>query len=351
MKRFLLIMVTAVMAFYSNANAQCPFVPTVYPDNLILCPETTDTLWTQQYDSYQWFKEDSIIPGATQRFLVVDQYLDAGYSFKVAATLNGCTDTSELVLVDGWVFAGMFVIHEGDQGWTDQDGTTHLCEDDTLILHLFEFPYDTNIVWYKDGTPIPGENTNYLNITESGSYTASGSPSLCPNWTAHLGVSIGVEIHTPIKPVISLNGNILESSKAEQYQWFFNGDSIVGANNRTFAPPVSGMYAVQTVDSNECVSLSDPYNFVISGLDHKDRNALTIFPNPSSGKVYITLAEKSTRSNAKLNIFDYTGRLILNKEVILSDRIELDLQDLTKGIYQVILNDNDKVLSGVIVIK
>ena len=75
----LLFTVLAIFVFgYSqDAKAQCNYVPTVYPADLILCPNATDTLWTQVYDSYQWYKDDSLIQGATNRYYVVDQYWDA----------------------------------------------------------------------------------------------------------------------------------------------------------------------------------------------------------------------------------------------------------------------------------
>src|SRR5688500_19857611 len=76
-------------------KAQCSFTPTVTPNNLILCPNATDTLWTQPYDSYQWFKGGVPIPGATQQYYVVNYFADAGDYFKVSATVGTCTELAD----------------------------------------------------------------------------------------------------------------------------------------------------------------------------------------------------------------------------------------------------------------
>src|SRR6188508_2656000 len=92
--------------------AQCPFDPTVTPSNLILCPGSTDTLWTQPYEAYQWYQNNTLVPGATNQFYVVNS---SDY-YSVAATQYGCTEQSPQVLVDGWFFLLPYVIHSGDLG-------------------------------------------------------------------------------------------------------------------------------------------------------------------------------------------------------------------------------------------
>src|SRR5690606_8282712 len=105
--------VAALLCAGENAGAQCPFTATVTPNNLILWPSTQDTLWTQVYDSYQWYKAGQPIAGATNQYLVVDHFMDAGSEFSVEVTANSCTEMSDTVLVDGWAFLPPVVMHEG----------------------------------------------------------------------------------------------------------------------------------------------------------------------------------------------------------------------------------------------
>ena len=99
-----LTLITACLTTATGLWAQCTFTPTVTPNNIILCPNDSAELTTQEYDSYQWYKGSDPIVGATSQTLMVHQYEDAGYEFKVAATLDDCTESSVPVLVDGWAF-------------------------------------------------------------------------------------------------------------------------------------------------------------------------------------------------------------------------------------------------------
>lgn len=77
----------------------CSHTNTVYPDNLILCPDETDTIWTQPADSYQWCDYNgNPIAGGTNQSLVVSPGL-----YSVLTTVNGCTEMSPQVIVDTYV--------------------------------------------------------------------------------------------------------------------------------------------------------------------------------------------------------------------------------------------------------
>jgi hypothetical protein len=160
----------------------CAHNPTVTPDNLILCPNSTDTLWTQPYDSYQWYKDGNLIPNATNQYYVVSAFNDAGSSFKVNATLNACAEMSPEVLVDGWAFLPVTVITEGLQD-------TLCAGEDTLFL-IMGMPYDTDIQWTKGGVPLPNETNDTLVVTTSGVYSVSGAPSTCPDYNQSLGLQL-----------------------------------------------------------------------------------------------------------------------------------------------------------------
>ena len=178
-----------------DSTVDCPHNPTVQGDTM-LCPESTGTLTTQVYDSYQWYKHaysDSVlqpIAGATSQTLDITYFDDVLFYFSVEATLNGCTEMSPKVLVDGWAFASITVMSEGDFTISG-NGELIVCEGDTVFLTVM-MPYDTNIVWYNNNTAIPGETETQLVVTEAGSYTVEGTPSLCPDFSQTMGIPIVV---------------------------------------------------------------------------------------------------------------------------------------------------------------
>lgn len=164
-----------------GAAAQCPHNPTVTPNNLIFCPNSgSDSLWTQSYQAYQWYKDGVLQPGDTFQYRRVT-HLDAGSMFSVDATLNGCTERSPQVPVDGWVFLLPVVATDGLQ--------FPLCVGDTLRLRLLP-PYTINIQWTNGGVPIPGATDDTLLVTTDGDYSVSGAPEICPNFIQPLGVTL-----------------------------------------------------------------------------------------------------------------------------------------------------------------
>lgn len=238
-----------------EAKAQCSFTPTVTPNNLILCPNETDTLWTQEYDSYQWYKDGVAIPGATLRFLVINQATAAGSYFKVNATLSACTELSDSVLVDGWAYLPPFVIHGGTYTINPNDGSSLLCQGvDTMIL---TFSYPANIQWFKDGVAIPGATTTELIVTQPGSYIVEGAPAVCPDDISTLGVTIDVSFITahisPDDLILCPNAiDTLSVDSGSNFQWYKAGVLIPGATNQQlpveqFADAGSWFYATATV--------------------------------------------------------------------------------------------------------
>jgi hypothetical protein len=164
-----------------SATAQCTHNPTVTPNNLIFCPSGGfDTLWTQNYQGYQWFKDGVLQVGDTLRYRRVT-HLDAGSMFSVDATLNGCTERSPQVMVDGWVFLLPVVATDGLR--------FPLCIGDTLRLRLLP-PYTMHIQWTNGGVPIPGATDDTLIVTTDGDYSVSGAPELCPAFLQQLGVTL-----------------------------------------------------------------------------------------------------------------------------------------------------------------
>jgi len=170
--------------FAGKTSAQCPFDPTVV-GNLLVCPDSSTTLGTQQYASYQWYSRNFLggpsqpIPGATGQVLPVE-YDQTPVYISVAATLAGCTETSPEVLVDGLFFPPMLVLTEGEFE-VGPDGEQVICSGDTLYEIVLS-PYTTNIQWYQGPNPIPGATNDTLVVTQPGTYWLTASPEECPNF-------------------------------------------------------------------------------------------------------------------------------------------------------------------------
>ena len=60
-------------------------------------------------------------------------------------------------------------------------------------------------------------------------------------------------------PEISLENNVLISTPASSYQWYFNDTPIDGAVEQSHSPQQNGDYAVEVSYFNQCVYVSDPF--------------------------------------------------------------------------------------------
>jgi hypothetical protein len=77
----------------------CSHTNTITPDYLILCPNIPGTIWTQPADSYQWCDDyGNPIDGATNQSIEVF----TGLSYSVLTTVNGCTERSPQITIDGY---------------------------------------------------------------------------------------------------------------------------------------------------------------------------------------------------------------------------------------------------------
>lgn len=320
---------TALSGRPTHVVAQCPFDPTVAPDNLILCPNTQDTLHTQVYDSYQWYKAGAPLVGETGPTLLVDAYNDAAYYFSVEATLNGCTEMSAEVLVDGWVFLPPTVMTAGPEPlYFSQNGPVY-CGLDTVLLVMMQ-PYDSNIQWTNAGDPIPGATDDTLMVTTPGQYSASGAPSLCPDYQQQLGVWVDVLFTAPVQPVIVMGDvSLCASPEGVAYQWYLDGEPIPG-DAPCIVGTSPGVYTVDVTYEVDCSIPSD--GFVVTSVsDEPHLAALRVGPVPANDQLTISSGDGAPIGPWRL--FDATGRVVVQGDGSKSSAVRVDVGAVHSGAY------------------
>ncbi|QQR86245.1 MAG: hypothetical protein IPJ76_16885 [Flavobacteriales bacterium] len=308
--------------------AQCPFDPTITPNNLILCPDDVGVLMTQVYDSYQWYKDGNMITGATSQQLPVSYAQDAGSSFSVEVTDSGCTEMSPSVLVDGWAFIGLTVMTAGDPLHVDSMANFYYCEGDTAILILMP-PYDTNIQWYDNNQPIPGATDDTLIVTTTGNYTVSGAPAICPNFNQTLGVVLSYSFYPALPVAIVQNGGQLcVDPPTASLQWYLNGAPINGSTCIT--PTTSGSYTVTAYYGTECPNYSAPFDFVTSVREDPAAAGLVAWPVPARDELTISSGKPMTGA---WQLVDITGRTVRSGQANNVARLRIDLGGASTGRY------------------
>ena len=87
-------------------------------------------------------------------------------------------------------------------------------------------------------------------------------------------------------------------------------------------------YRIKMIDK----SASSIYSKVISIKPHSDLKILSVYPNPSAGKIFLRLNNNAANISAK--VFDVTGKLVVNfGKLPRQNMMELNLDPLKSGMY------------------
>ena len=139
---------------------------------------------------------------------------------------------------------------------------------------------------------------------------------------------------SPPVPIITENGNYLVCNWGfYQYQWYVDGNPILGANAISHLADQPGYYQVQITNDFGCSSISGDYFLDIVSNGEHFINQTVIFPNPSTGLFTVSFAE--TIESGHLSVYDNVGRIIKKQNLINLDEIKIDLNGASSGIYTV----------------
>lgn len=135
-------------------------------------------------------------------------------------------------------------------------------------------------------------------------------------------------------PVITQNGNMLQSTPATTYQWFLNGQPIGGATSQTYTPTQNGNYSVEVTYSNNCPYASNVISWTmtsgmfISGADLQFR----FYPNPVQETVTFEINGLGY-GYATVSVYDLSGRVVLSDLFSVSGIKNYDCSALAPGTY------------------
>jgi hypothetical protein len=121
------------------------------------------------------------------------------------------------------------------------------------------------------------------------------------------------------KPVITRNGEVLNSNFATGNQWYLNGEEIPGATGASYSPLQSGNYQVAVTLNSGCVSKCDGLNYALLAINPgKDTDiGLTVFPVPVVDNLNVVFASKFT-GNAKIALVNTAGQVVYRQEQTIS---------------------------------
>ena len=110
-----------------------------------------------------------------------------------------------------------------------------------------------------------------------------------------------------------------------------------------------GNYSVTVTDELGC---SVTYNFIITDIDDVLENLFKLMPNPTSGKVILSL-NLNNYSEVQIAVYNNLGKkiIVIAPNQVKSQSFELDLSNYSSGVYFVKISVNSQVITKSIVLK
>ncbi|MBV6485682.1 MAG: hypothetical protein KFKLKKLM_02271 [Flavobacteriales bacterium] len=217
----------------------------------------------------------------------------------------------------------------------------HLCDNEVVSVNPTG-NYQTYLWSTNDTTPsiaVDTSKTIYLEVAN-----ASG----CKGWSD----TIQSFWHTlPPKPILTLIGNdTLIYSSNDSLQWYFNSSIITNETDTFLIAQNNGDYFLTVIDSFSCVNYSDTITILTIGTENLKENneEVLIYPNPANQQLFIQL--QTIEPLVKVKMFDVFGKMVFNKSINNEQIVELNLSDLSKGVYLLQLTLQNKLLEKKVVL-
>ncbi len=148
----------------------------------------------------------------------------------------------------------------------------------------------------------------------------------------------------PTTPTFTQLGNILTSTSAGGYQWYFNGGPIPGATTQTLDISVNGdgFYSVWADNGCGCQVSSTVIYLTVTNIDHLSAfSGIQIFPNPAYEILNIAF-KTPLEKDMSFVIMNSLGQTVKTGKIRsgTSDKIALELDGLSSGLYTLSLSSS-----------
>ncbi|MBK6265012.1 S8 family serine peptidase [Marivirga sp. S37H4] len=142
--------------------------------------------------------------------------------------------------------------------------------------------------------------------------------------------------------IIQTSQGLVATTSVENYQWFYNGKAIEGANARVLnMEKGTGIYHVAYYStSNECETrISNPFQLIVTSNSEELNKGVKLYPNPVNN----ILTVENLESYENFRIFDFQGKTIMIEKLGNGQNsIQYDVSHLDSGLYFVELITNNK---------
>ncbi len=181
------------------------------------------------------------------------------------------------------------------------------------------------------------------------SISSSGQGSFELIWTSINGTCSSndtVQItfyEIPWVEIAQVDEMLYANTFGDNFQWYLDGDSIPGANGESYAPTENGVYTVSVEGQNDCVGYSEPYNFILNGINELNDFFVFISPNPMHDFAWIDI-ETDRNVDFIIEMINPKGKIV-RSENFNENPFKIERQNLAAGMYLLMLKTpNGKIV-------
>jgi len=134
--------------------------------------------------------------------------------------------------------------------------------------------------------------------------------------------------------IISPAVNVLEATEGERYQWYFDSAAIPEATTQWLLDPSVGTYTVEVTSVHGCVSMSNAYQWITTGVPMYDGLRMAIVPNPSMDPPRVVF-DAPLGERDRILVMDVNGRVLSELRASGRHEVQIDRGFLSAGLYVV----------------
>ncbi|WP_238806778.1 T9SS type A sorting domain-containing protein [Emticicia aquatica] len=323
--------------------------------NNVLCPNSTKTfdafinnLGYKDNHTYQWYRNDTLIPNSTSfRFVTAQEG-----KYRVNLKYKNCSANSEAVYLKKSTISDEIIPKD----------SVGICPNESITLKINKSSNE-KFAWYRDGVLL-ANNANTLTISQKGIYKAIITDNLCKTESKPTKVNERI-----ILPTATLSGganlnygdstNIkidFTSSPPWTYQLNDGNATSTDKNPYIFSvkPTLSTSYellSVKNVCGEGTVSGKADVKVIVLGTENIADVSVNLYPNPTENFCFLDV-KCTFPSEFSYILFDSQGRIVENvthneKEAVYHEKI--NLTKLTVGVYHFSLKINGNIINRKIV--
>ncbi len=315
---------TGCVSTVYNISATVRPLPTatVTPSGPVeICVGQTETLTAGSGTGYNYeWKDGQGVVGSGNSYAAGT----SGDYYVVVTDANNCKDSSAAVSVTEVALPQVSIT----------PGDTAFCEGGFVRLNAISSDTGLNYRW-RDGNDYLPATADFIEISESGSYSVVVERRDIPGCTDSSAVPVEIAVHPLPVPSVTRDGDTLHATSGyASYQWLVSGQPVPGETNASYVPPAKGNYAVSVTDSNGCsgTSATYPVEQVAVALVYDD-HVVHVYPNPANSSVYVTSSYP-----VQAVLYSMEGRVLARKE---GANIMFDVTFLADGIYVISITDKE----------